>query len=94
MRPISESAKVLTLLRQLVESQKTNAYQVAKGAKVSLSSVQNLLAGKAHPTLINLETIIAAMGYEIRLAKRGDSLVKPGTGRGHGPTPGKRRGKG
>jgi DNA-binding phage protein len=89
-----ESASLLTLVKIVVEGQRTNPYQVAKATGINLRSVQNLLAGKAHPTLRNLEEIIAALGYEVRLHKRGDPIVKPGTGRGHGPMPGKRRGKG
>jgi hypothetical protein len=94
MASAGDMARLLVLLRQAVAAQDTNPYQVAKATGVSLTGVQNLLNGRAHSSLRNLESIFTALGYEIQIARRGKSMVKPGTGRGHGPTPGKRRGKG
>jgi transcriptional regulator with XRE-family HTH domain len=84
------TAKLLGLLRQMADAHGTNAYQIAKASGVTLGSVQNLLAGKAHPTLRNLEAVFAVLGCEIQVVRRGKPSVSPGTGRLHGPIPGKR----
>jgi transcriptional regulator with XRE-family HTH domain len=84
---------LLEAFRNLADEHRTNPYQIAKASGLGLATVQRLLTGKVSPSIQNIETALAAFGVEVRVVKAGKALVKPGTGRGHGLSPGKRRGK-
>lgn len=70
--------RTLATARAEMKAQGTNPYQLAKATGISVSSIQKLMSEKVSPSLRNIEMVLKALGFEVRVIKTGASSVKPG----------------
>jgi hypothetical protein len=61
------------------------------GMPIPLPTVQRLLTIKLNVPLRNVEMLMEALGLNIQIIASGKSVVRPGTGRGHGQRRGSNR---
>ena len=89
--PMPKTSRILAALQDAARRQRTNPYQIAKSSGLPLTTVQRLLTIKLNVPLRNVEMLMEALGLEIQIVSSGKSVVRPGTGRGHGQRRGSHR---
>jgi len=86
-----KTSRILAALQDAARRQRTNPYQIAKSSGLPLTTVQRLLTIKLNVPLRNVEMLMEALGLDVQIIASGKSVVRPGTGRGHGQRRGSHR---
>jgi hypothetical protein len=64
------SSRILAAIRESAHQQGTNPYQIAKASGMPLTTIQRLLKVKVHVPLRNVETLLEALGVEVKLVSK------------------------